>query len=169
MFLFLLTGLLSVLFLLTSVCFCSVSVPLERLTDTSDVSVLFLFLFKLFLFSFCSISVLGSPVSAVSVYVDGLLGLYKSDSPLRMPRPLQHPGRARTAGELALRLRELHGEGVGAPARGGHAPAREGRAHARGHAAGLAAATARRRHILARVTIEKFTVLVQISQVGPAI
>jgi hypothetical protein len=86
-----------------------------------------------------------------------------------MPRPLQHPGRARTAGELALRLRELHGEGVGAPARGGHAPAREGRAHARGHAAGLAAATARRRHILARVTIEKFTVLVQISQVGPAI
>ena len=75
LFLFLLTGILSVLFLLTSLCFCFVYVLPERLKYTSDVSVLFLFLFLLFLFSLCYISVLGSPVSAVSVSVDGLLGL----------------------------------------------------------------------------------------------
>ena len=78
MFLFLSTGLrfyyVSAHYI-CSLCFCSVFVLPERLTDASDVPVLFLILFLLFLFSFCSISVLGSPVVAVSVSVDGLLDL----------------------------------------------------------------------------------------------
>ena len=75
LFLSLLTGLLSVFFQLTSFCFGCVSIVPERLTNTPDVFVPFLFLFLLFLFSFCSIFVLVSPLSYVSVSTDGLLGL----------------------------------------------------------------------------------------------
>ena len=66
------------MFLLTTISSSAVFVVPKRLVDTSDVSILFMFLFQLFLFSLCSISVLGSPVFAVSISANGLSGLART-------------------------------------------------------------------------------------------